>query len=80
MVVSQMVTVTAQTFAIVILIGVFARPCSLSLLAVAEVAVNAVRAGGLLPMTCMMLNVARASANVVSDCHCSILIANAFVL
>ena len=43
-----MVAVTAKTFTIVVLVGVLARPCSLPLLAVAEVAVYAVRAGGLL--------------------------------
>ena len=75
-----MVTVTAKALTIVVLVGVLARPCSLSLLAVAEVAVNAVLASGLLLITNMMLGVARARAKVVSDCHHSVLIANAFVL
>ena len=43
-----MVTVTAKALTIVVLVGVLARPCPLPLLAVAEVAVYAVRASGLL--------------------------------
>ena len=75
-----MVTVTAKSFAIVVLVRVLARPCSLSLFAVPEVAVNAVCAGGLLLVTYKNLSVARGSAKFVADTHRAVLISNAFVL
>ena len=64
-----MVTVTAKAFTIVVLVGVLARPSSLPLLAVSEVAVNAVCAGGLLLVTYKNLSVARGSPKVVADTH-----------
>ena len=51
-----MVTVTAKAFAVMVLVRVLAGPGSLPLLAVSQVAVNAVCARRLLLVTYMMLS------------------------